>query len=265
MNIPERARLKSIHWAGRYTWMLAGLTVVAAGVLIKFGLYTALPGSLSILLTFVLMGPVWLGVRLDRAARIKKMLGQFSDHGFIDCEVDELEDEIVDSLELMEPTGFSSAGIRFASRGIVNDREVVLIELSVEDGDSNLTYTGCAAWSPLAFPKTLIRRRTFKDRFSKQDKLGDRDFDKQRIFQSENPEYVSELLLPICSWFVTNRSQISSFRMGQPPGKVEQWFFHNHWIILVDQGSAYVKQHLSMAEFLSAFVESLENHASALA
>jgi hypothetical protein len=256
--VPPRARLKSIHWAGRYTWLLAGLTVIAAGVLMKIGLYTALPGYLSVLLTFGLMVPIWIGVRLDRNARIQSMLGHFADQGFIKCQVNELEEELLHALEMMKPIDFPAERIRFASRGLVDDREVVLLELFFEDGNSNLTYTGCAAWIPFALPKTLIRRRSLKDRFCKQEIIGDPSFDKQRVIQSENHDAISPLLCPLSAWFVTDKSQISSFRMGQPPGKVEQWFFNEHWIILVDQGSAYVKQHLSMAEFLSAFVIELE-------
>lgn len=258
--VPPRARLKSVHWAGRYTWLFAGLTVVTAGVLIKFGLYTALPGYLSVLLTFGLMVPIWVGVRLDRNARIKKMLGQFSYLGFMECQVEELEEELLEALETMEPIEFPSSSIRFASRGLVDEREVVLLELSYEDGNSNLTYTGCATWIPLALPKTLIRRRTLKDRFSKQETIGDPGFDKQRVIQSEYPDAVLPSVRHLSNWFVTDRSQISSFRMGQPPGRVEQWFFNDHWVVLVDQGSAYAKQHLSMAEFLSAFALELEGH-----
>ncbi len=256
--IPPRARLKSIHWAGRYTWLMAALVVITAGVLIQLGIYTALPTHLSVLLSFALMTPVWLGVHLDRKARIRGMLDQFSALGFIECQSDELEVDLLEALESMEPHTFPIETIRFASNGVVQDREVVLLELFTDIDNHTHTFTGCAVWVPFVLPRTRIRRRTFKDRFSKQEGLGESGFDKQRIFASENPDLISSVIREVARWFVTDKSQISSFRMGQPPGKVEQWSFSGQWIILIDQGSAYVKQHMSMARFLTTFVKEFE-------
>ena len=134
-----------------------------------------------------------------------------------------------------------------------------LLELFTEVNDHTTTFTGCAAWIATELPTTIIRRRTLKDKFSQHEPLGDTRFDKQRIFYSDEPDSIAETLLTHADWFISKKSQISSFRMGQPLGKVEQWAFVGHWIVLVDQGSAYTKQHLAMANFLAAFVQELES------
>jgi len=239
---------------------MAALTVVTAGVLMKLGLYTGIPAYFSVLISFGLMTPVWLGIRLDRKARIKKMLGQFAEQGFIKCAADQLEPDLLGALESMEPHAFPVETIGFASQGIIQEREVVLLEVYTQK--DHQTFTGCAAWIPFDLPKTLIRRGTLKDRLSKHEALGKPDFDKQRVFQSESPVQVFSAVRDLSSWFVTDRSQITSFRMGQPPGKSEQWCFSGHWIVLVDHGSAYAKHHLAMADFLVAFVEDFEKYFS---
>ncbi len=237
---------------------MALIVVATVGVLIKVGIYTAMPFYFSVMFSFGMMTPLWLGIYIDRKARIKRMLNEFEAMGFISQEMDLIEDEIIDALESMEPYSFSIETIRFATRGLIDEQEVILLELFTEVDDHTTTFTGCAAWIAHEFPASTIRRRTLKDKFSKHEPLGDPKFDKQRIFKSDDPDSIAETLRAHAHWFISNKSQISSFRMGQPPGKVEQWAFVGHWIILVDQGSAYTKQHMTMANFLIAFGKALE-------
>lgn len=259
-TIPPRAKLNSIHWAGRYTWLIAFAVVGVVGVLIKTGVYTATPIYLSVMFSFGISTFIWLGIFIDRKARIKRMLSDFETMGFVSQELDLIEDEIIDALESMEPHSFSIETIRFATRGLIDEQEVILLELFTEVDDHTTTFTGCAAWIPTELPTTTIRRRTLKDKFSKHEPLGDPKFDKQRIFSSDDPDSIAETLLTHSDWFISKKSQISSFRMGQPPGKVEQWAFVGNWIVLIDQGSAYTKQHLAMAEFLTQFTTELEEN-----
>jgi hypothetical protein len=257
MTIPQRARLKSIHWAGRYTCLAALLIVVVAGIMIKTGVYSRLSVYLGVMLSFALMTPLYIGVLFDRKSRIKRMLVELDGLGFLETDASELEADLIRALEISEPYEFFPETLRIASKGIIKDQEVILLELFTEVNDHTTTFTGCAAWVPTEWPETTIRRRTIKDRLSKPRELGDPKFDKQRVLRSEEFEQASDLLLSHSEWFVTKRNQLSSFRMGQPPGKVEQWAFVGHWIVLIDQGSAYTKQQIAMAEFLVAFAEQL--------
>lgn len=186
------------------------------------------------------------------------MLTHFASIGFVSKEAYELDEELLDALEAMEPHSFETGSIRFATNGIIHDHEVVMFELFTEVDNHTTTFTGCAAWIADEFPLTTIRRRTLKDKLSKHPKLGNPKLDKQRVIKSQPPGALSQLLLEHADWFISNPSQLSSFRMGQPPGKVEQWAFHGHWAVLVDQGSAYTKHHIAMAEFLVAFAKELE-------
>lgn len=258
MKIPPRAKLKSIHWAGRYTFLIAILVIIVVVIVIKAGVYTGLDPYIGAMLTVALISPIWFGVRLDQKSRIRKMLEQLDLLGFQEVEPSELEDDLHRALEILEPFEFSFETMRFATKGLIEDQEVILLELFTEVNDNTTTYTGCAAWVPTEWPETTIRRRIIKDRIRKPIKLGFEPFDDQRVLRSSDFELASELLLPHARWFISRPNQISSFRMGQPPGKVEQWALLGNWIVLVDQGSAYTKQHLAMAEFLAAFVEQLE-------
>ncbi len=257
--VPPRAKLKSIHWAGRYTWSIAFAVVIIAGILIKTGVYSSIPIHLSALLSVGIITPLWLGIYLDRKARIRRMLSEFESIGFVREDPESLEDEIITALESMEPQSFSTQTIRFATRGLINEQEVILLELFTEVDNHTTTFTGCAVWTASQLPTTTIRRRTLKDKFSKHESLGNPKFDKQRIYNSVEPDSIAENLITLSDWFISKKSQISSFRMGQPPGKVEQWAFVGNWIVLIDQGSAYTKQQLAMAEFLIAFTTDLEN------
>lgn len=262
MKLPPRAKLKSIHWAGRYTVLIAILIVISAGILIKAGVYTGLNMYLGFMLSAALILPIGFGVRLDRKTRIRKMLDQFDELGFQEVEPSELEEDLQRALELMEPFNFSFETARFATKGLIGEQEVVLLELFTEVNDNTTTFTACAAWIPIEWPETTIRRRTIKDRLRKPIKLGFDPFDDQRVLCSSDFELASELLLPHARWFISQKRQASSFRMGQPPGKVEQWAFYGNWVVLVDQGSAYAKQYLAMAQFLAAFAENLEHQDS---
>lgn len=234
--------------------------VLIAGILIKAGIYTTMPIYLNIMFSLGIATPIWLGVSIDRKARIKRMLREFHSLGFVSQDPSSLDDDILFALNFMEPYAFPASSIRFAAHGVLDEQEVILFELFTEVDDHTTTFTGCAVWVAAELPKALIRRKNFKDKFSAHTQLGDPKFDKQRICISNESEHAADLLLRLSDWFITNRKQISSFRMGQPPGKVEQWAFIGHWILLVDQGSAYTKQHLAMARFLIAFANSLESN-----
>lgn len=234
--------------------------VLVVGILIKAGIYTTMPISLNFMFSLGIMATIWLGVSIDRKARIKRMLREFQSLGFVSQDPSSLDHDILLALDFMEPHAFPASSIRFAAHGVLDEQEVILFELFTEVDDHPTTFTGCAAWVADDLPQAVIRRRTFKDKFSRHTQLGDPKFDKQRVFISNESEYAADLLLRHSDWFITNKNQISSFRMRQPPGKVEQWAFLGHWILLVDQGSAYTKQHLAMAHFLIAFANALESN-----
>ena len=124
-SIPPRAKLKSIHWAGRYTWLIAIAVVTIVGVLIKIGVYTAMPIYLSVMFSFGLSTFIWLGIYIDRKARIKRMLSDFETMGFVSQDPSSLDFEILRALDSMEPHLFSTQSIRFATQGLVNDQEVI--------------------------------------------------------------------------------------------------------------------------------------------
>tara|TARA_R110000868_G_scaffold241497_1_gene496161 strand:- start:149997 stop:150797 length:801 start_codon:yes stop_codon:yes gene_type:complete len=260
MNIPPRAKLKSIHRAGRYTCLIAIPIVIAAGIMINAGMYPGLNTNLGFILYAAMLLPIGFGYYLDQKTRIRTMLKQFDELGFQELEPFELEEDLQRALELIKPFNLSFEMPRFATRGLIGDQEVVLLELFTEINDHTTTFTACAAWVPTEWPETTICRRSIKDRLRKPMKLGLDPFDEQRLLCSSDFELASELLLPYARWFITRPGEISSFRMGQPPGKVEQWAFTGNWIVLVDQGSAYAKQHMAMAKFLAAFVCQLDIH-----
>jgi len=262
MSIPPRAQLRLFFFPGPRAIVGFALFIVLVATLTNMGYGKKLPEPMLLLLIFVALSSTWIGSYFDRKSRSRQLIKAFEGHGFVTLNRAELDPDYLQTARSMKPSSLKDSTIKSAVVGSYNDHEIIISEHIVGHGRYKQYFMSCAVWTPHEWPMTIIRQRVLIDRVRSTQDLGIEAFDKKREILSDDLNQIAPTLSILADWFHVEKPKAMTFKMMPPPGLTEQWIFDGHWIIHADRGRANPKTLLQMAEFLTAFVDELEDQHS---
>lgn len=254
--IPDRVQLITPLAFGVHAIMGWFLTLIVFGLLVVLNFPFQTYFILTIPLAFL---PAYTGVHLDKRAMLKEKTQELNLHGFLECEFEDLDSDLIEACQRMEPRVLNAATSTITYSSTHDNHEFVFMLHDLSTNDTTIIFTACAVWTPLELSPTIIRRRRLKDRFSLCKDANEHPLGSYHIIESHNAPLIEKISM-MHPWFAIKKSKPRHFRIHQPPGIQEQWSMNGHWVVYADLGNADTRRMLNLAEFLSIFMKELETN-----
>ena len=230
---------------------------IAATALFIFGIQHQLVGSLFFL-SFTLLTTTTISLwfilfhlqQREIIRQMKERSFQFYKSKALPAELR----EVCTRIEL----GFHNDRLKSAYTGKTDGRlTVVSNHRTYYLSEKNMSISSrWAIKSSISFPYAAIRPKSiFVDH---ERTLDHQQFDQQCSLSTKDIGVIRTLLLPMAEWFTTTNSDAKLMTKPRPISKKINWLIENQWVMIEIYGAHDEYRMIQMTEFLSAFVDQLE-------
>jgi hypothetical protein len=231
--------------------------LIAILVLATFFIFLTYLRDYIFIFILITIAPVFVGLLLDQRASIAAEKELLDASGMTQVEYEMLDHRLRWVFEHLKPVAYGPGGFEHGYQSQRNAREVITIRFNVDLGESSATYTACAVQSAREYPKTIIRRRRFKDRFPLYRDAIEHFVGRDHVIESRDSDMI-QAIRSIDDWFILAKRNPWKFYTSWPEGQGECFGMYGSWVLYSGIGTAGPESVQHLIAFVSAFCDDLE-------
>ena len=261
MEVPPRARVsfakpggtRQVFYAGLIMSLLLAASLVVLGFMLGLSNIYIYTGLFALFVTNIVVWVILCRVEYTHLISVLRF------YGFEMHTRKTLAPEILELCRRNE-LGLNNDTFRRAFVGKVGDRDFIISQHQTIAENQLRSSTRWYARTKFELPFALVRNKSiFVDHVHD---LGHTQFDDVKSLSARDISSVRDLLKPMVSWFLVSPEDAIAQKLTQYQLKQEKWLIHSHWVMLEVTNSTNAEGMISMANFLTAFVDELERHLS---